>query len=129
MAVAAPVFSGCQQCSVEAGIETDGGLFSKLSMYGWYVDKKNTVELMIKGNKVVLKQRINGTIVAKGKGVVQIDPNVVYAMSVTYNAGQFAVSVDGNTLFTLTPGGAVPNGTVGFAVRNTTGRFAYISVD
>lgn len=129
IAVATPAFSGCQTCSVSAGIETDGGTFSKLSMYGWYVDKKNNVELMIKGNKVVLKQRINGTVVAKGKGVVQIDPNVVYAMRVTYNAGQFTVSVDGNTLFTLATAGAVPSGTVGFAVKNTTGRFAYIAVD
>jgi hypothetical protein len=129
MVVATPIFSGCQTCSVGAGVETAGGLFSKLSMYGWYVDKKNNVELLIKGNKVVLKQRINGNVVAKGKAVVQIDPNVIYAMRVTYNAGQFAVSVDGNTLFTLAPAGAVPNGTVGFAVKNTTGRFAYIAVN
>lgn len=32
-------------------------------------------------------------------------------------------------LFTLTPQGAVPTGTVGFSVKNTTGSFDYVTVN
>lgn len=131
VAVATPIFAGCQTCSIEASVSTAGGAFNKVWMLGWYVDKKNTMELLIKeeNDKIVLKQRVGGFIVAKNKGSITIDPNVFYTINVNFDGTQFTVSVNGGPLFTLTPVAAVPSGTVGFEVKNTSGSFGYIMVN
>ncbi|HSP07937.1 MAG TPA: putative Ig domain-containing protein, partial [Acidobacteriota bacterium] len=133
IAIATPVFSGCQTCYEEAAIQTAGGTMNKIWMYGWYVDKKNTMELMVneEGDKLILKQRIGGKVIAKNKGIVPggIAPNVSYVIRVAFDGSLFAVSVNGTPLFTLTPVTSVPVGTVGFATKNTTGSFGYITVN
>jgi len=133
IAAATPVFAGCQVCSMEAGMLTAGGISNKLWMLGWYVDKKNTMELLMKeeSEKWVLKQRVNGKVVAKAKGIKTIDPNTVYAARIVFDGTSFQVFIDDfqTPLFTLTPQGAVPVGTVGFSVKNTTGSFDYVTVN
>lgn len=130
---ASPVFSGCVTCYEETSLQSAGGPSNKMWMYGWYVDKKNDMELIISegGDKLVLKQRAAGRIVAKAKGVVPggIDPNVSYVIRLSFDGTLFTVSVNGSSLFTLTPAAAVPSGTIGFAVKNTTGTFEYITVN
>lgn len=133
VAVATPVFAGCQNCSVEASMQTSGGPFNKVWMLGWYVDKKNTMELLMKeeNERWVLKQRSNGSVVAKGKGIKTIDPNTAYIVRIVYTGTVFQVFVDDlqTPLFTLNPAAAVPVGTVGFETKNTTGKFDYITVN
>ena len=51
IAVAAPVFAGCQVCTVEARLQTAGGRAATMSLLSWYVDKKNTLELVMKQQK------------------------------------------------------------------------------
>jgi hypothetical protein len=127
------VFAGCQNCSVEASMQTAGGPFNKVWMLGWYVDKKNTMELLMKeeNERWVLKQRSNGSVVAKGKGIKTIDPNTAYIVRIVYTGTVFQVFVDDlqTPLFTLNPAAAVPVGTVGFETKNTTGKFDYITVN
>lgn len=128
---ARPLFTGCSgPCSFHSTMMTAGGLFNKLWMLNWYTDKKNTVEVLMKqeNNKFVLRQRINGVIVAKTKGLATLAPNVAYDVQVTFDGTVFTLIVDGNPIATLNAAGAV-SGTIGFAVKNTTGTFGFACVE
>lgn len=76
----------------------------------------------------ILKQRLNGAIVAKQKATSVIDVNTFYVASVTFDGLNFEVRIDGALLITL-PAGGIPNGTVGFQSKRTTGNFDYIQVN
>ncbi len=130
IAIATPIFAGCSGCTVQAGVSTTGGIFGKVWLYGWRVNKDNVVEVLMKeeNNKWVLRQRVNGTIVAKDSGVTAIDPNVNYTVQVAVDGSTFTLTVDGVVMATITAVGT-PNGTVGFAAKNTTGTFELISVN
>ena len=107
-----------------------GGVNNKVWMLGWYVDKNNRMELLIKEeqDKVVLKQRSSGAIVTKQKVSVAISPNTPYIVRVAFDGNQFTVLVDGVSLFTLNPAASVPSGTIGYQVSNTSASFGYIQV-
>ena len=128
--VGKPVFAGCSECSISSQMRTDGGAFNKIWLLGWYADKRNTFELLIKQEKNIwiLRQRLNGVIVSKTKASSPIVPGAFYDVSVSYTGGIFTLSVDGAVLATL-PGVGNPSGTVGFQVKNTTGRFGQIVVN
>lgn len=129
--IASPVFSGCLTCYEETAVQTAGGSLGKLWILGWYADKKNTMELLLKeaSDKILLKQRVNGAVVAKAKAFFAMDPGIEYVVRITFDGAAFAVSVNGNLLFTLTPATAVPSGTIGFEVKSTTASFNYIQVN
>lgn len=129
--IATPIFAGCQTCFEESAIVTAGGVGNKIWMLGWYLDKKNTMELLFKeeNDKIVLKQRANGVVVTKNKGTITLNPNTSYQVRVAFDGTIFTVYVDNTPLFTLTPKAAVPSGTVGFYVKATTGSFGYITVN
>jgi hypothetical protein len=133
IAIASPIYGGCQTCSIETKMRSAGGAFNKVWMLGWYVDKKNSMELLMKeeSDRWILKQRVNGSVVAKVKGLKTINPNSDYAVRITFDGSSFNVFVDDfvTPLFTLTPQAIVPVGTVGFKVKNTIGSFDYVSVD
>ena len=131
IALADTVFAGCQVCSVEAEMQTVGGIGNKMWLLGWYQDKNNTMELLIKeeNDKIILRQRAGGRIVKKVAAAhITINPNISYRFKVAFDGTQFDVSMDGNHLIALTPAGTVPTGTVGFAVKNTIGTFGSITV-
>jgi hypothetical protein len=130
IAIATPVFAGCTNCYVETQMQSAGGLSNKVWLLGWYQDKNNSVELLMKeeNDRWVLKQRSGGAIVAKGKILQTIDPNVSYVARVAYDGTNFQVSIDGVLLLTL-PAGAPASGTIGFESKNTTGSFGYIQVN
>ncbi len=131
IAIASPVFAGCLNCSVQTKMLTMGGAGNRVWLLAWYVDKANTIELMMKEEtgRWVLKQRAGKRIVAKQKAVSSISIGVVYNVVISFNGTQFDVSVDGTSLMSLTPFGTVPTGTVGFQVKRTTGQFGEISVN
>jgi hypothetical protein len=128
--VASPVFSGCSVCSIEAVMRTAGGVFNKVWLLTFYIDKNNLIELLMKeeSDRWVIKQRINKKVIAKAKGIITIDPNVDYDVTVSYDGTVVNVSIDGSPLITMTPVGT-PNGTVGFRVKNTVGSFNSILVN
>lgn len=131
-AIANPAFvvAGCSSCTVTAVLQTIGGPGNKVSVFGWHVDKKNNVELLMKeeNEKWVLKQRVNGAVVAKAKFLQTIDPNTFYTADLSFDGTNFQVMIDGAPIITL-PAIGVPNGTVGFQVKRTTGNFDSISVN
>jgi hypothetical protein len=129
--VADPAFSaGCSVCAIEAAMQSAGGDGNRVWLFGWYADKKNTVELLMKeeSDKWILKRRVNGKIVSKGKGLKEILPNVSYVARIVYNGSQLLVSIDGAPLIQVASGGAVTAGTVGFQVKGATASFEHILV-
>ncbi len=132
IAIATPIFSGCSNCTVEAEMQTAGGIGNRLWLLAWYTDKKNTVELLMKEEKDfwVLKQRSNGSVVAKAKGAATIDPNTTYDAKIVFDGNQFQLYINNTLLITLPKAaGTNPNGTVGFQLKLTTGSFDSINVN
>jgi hypothetical protein len=129
IALATPLFPGCVNCTVEAVMRTAGGIGNRVWLFAWYLNKKNTLEVMMKeqSDAWVVKQKSGGRVVAKGKGLATIMPGVDYLVRVTYNGTQFQLFVDDVLLLTL-PDGASASGTVGFQVKSTTGTFGSINV-
>jgi plastocyanin len=117
--------------SVEAVMQTNGGDGTRTSLIGWFADKKNLVELLMKEfeDKWVLKQRINGVVVAKGKATQTILPNTDYRVRVTYDqtSDTFQVFIDGALLFQVNAV-APPPGAPGVRVKSTTSTFGEIIV-
>ena len=130
-AIASPIFTGCLNCTVQASMLTQGGFKNRVWLFGWYIDKNNRMELLMKeeNDRWILKQRSGRKVVAKSKAISTIDPNVAYDVSVAFDGTQFTVSVNGTPLITLVPVGSVPTGTVGFQSKSTTGSFGYINVN
>lgn len=126
------LFAPCSGvCSFRATMMTAGGAFNKVWMFAWYGDKRNRIEVLMaeETNKILVKQRVNGVIVAKGKALMPIDPNVSYDVEVTFDGTQFSLTVDSIPRTTFSAGPGLPNGIAGFQVKNTTGTFGSICVD
>ena len=132
IAIATPVFAGCDTCTVEALMRTAGGVGNRVWLFGWYVDKSNTIELMMKeeSDKWVLRQRSGGQIVARVKASLTIDPNVDYKVEIQFDGTNFQVLIDNVLIITMPKAaGTTPFGTVGFAAKSTTGSFGEINVN
>jgi uncharacterized delta-60 repeat protein len=130
--IASPAFAGCTTapCTFQTSIQTAGGLLNKIFFFAWFQDKQNTVELLMKerNDKWVLRQRSGGAIVAKTTVSQTILPNVVYDLKVQFDGTTFTLFIDNINSATMTAG-AVPSGTVGYRVKNTTGRFGFVCVN
>ena len=129
-------FSGCTSYNIDTYVQvvTPSG---RVSVLGWYQDKKNGVELLVfeDKEKIVLKQRANGTIVAKAKSLQTVDPGVDYHVQIINDGTTFQVfwNNGGSPVITLNSQ-ALSIGTVGFRVKsttkaNTTGSFREILVN
>lgn len=131
IAAATPEFAGCLVCTATTSMATSGGPSNKVSFYNHFVDKKNLVELLMKqeSGKWILKQRVNNKVVAKAKFAAPINANQFYTIDVVFDRTQFVVTIDGAPSMTLVPAGVLPSGTVGFAVKNTTGSWEYVHVN
>ena len=132
LAVATPIFSGCLSCTIHTSLSTNGGAGNRLSLFGWYVDSKNNVELMMKqeSNWWILKQRSAGHVIAKAKfaPASPIVPGTTYTVDVGFDGTTFHVFIDGVDSIQLLPGTPVLSGTVGFQSKRTTGFFEEIDV-
>jgi hypothetical protein len=130
-AIANPAFAGCDDCSVETAMRTGGGGFNRVWLLGWYIDKRNTFELLMKEeqDRWILKQRSGGSVLKKAKALRTINPNQTYVVRIGYDGTTFTVSIDGEQVISMTPAAPVPSGTVGFKVKSTEGTFDYITVN
>jgi uncharacterized delta-60 repeat protein len=129
LAIATPAFSACTNCKLSTLISTAGGPGNRVSLLGWFVDKKTYVEVMFKeeNNVVVLKQKMNGAIVTKGKAKFDLVPNQVYDVEVSFDGTDFHVRINGEDVFTIAAG-AIPSGTVALQVKKTTGKFGPVEI-
>ncbi len=77
----------------------------------------------------IIKQRIGKTVVAKAKAQQRIDPNTMYMARIVYDGTNYKVFIDGTQILTLVPSsGPISGGTVGVAVKGTTGTFGSVGV-
>lgn len=131
IAIARPAFAGCDACSIQASVESAGVTGNRVSLLTHYVDNKTNVEVILKeqADRVVIKQRLNGNIVAKAKASVILDPNTSYSVLLSYDGSLLMLIVDGVPVLTLVPEGSLPSGTVGFKATNTTASIGEIRVD
>lgn len=129
--IAIPAFDGCTTCHVETIMESAGGSGNKLWLLAWYIDKKNALELLMKegSDKWILKQRVNGKVIAKVNTHSLIDPNTPYTVRIAFDGSDFHVNVNNVDLMTMAAAAPVSNGTVGFAAGSTTGSFEYVRVN
>lgn len=131
IAISPTAFMGCSGCTVRAGMRTAGGIGNRVWLLGWYADKGNTIELMMKqeSGKWVIKQRVGGVIVKKAKGSAPIVAGTDYTAEVSLDGNTFKVLIDGSSLITMPKAtGSTPSGAVGFQVKGTTGSFDFIEV-
>lgn len=129
-------FSGCGICTIDTDLQviTPGG---RVSVLGWWKSKREGVELLVfdDKDKIVLKQRFNGTIVAKQKSLQNVDPGIDYHVQIVNDGSTFQVFWDGGSTPIITLNSQAPSiGTVGFRVKSTTkastiGSFRGISVN
>lgn len=124
------VFPGCVNCTIQSEVAMDGGAYARIWVLGWYSDKRNAVELMIdeETDRILLRQRAGGLIVAKRKASFPIDADVPVDVSVSFDGISFAVTVEGTELFTMRAAAPVQAGTVGFTAKNTTLHASQVSV-
>jgi hypothetical protein len=125
-------FAGCSNCSLTTSVMTEGGVFNKVWVMGWQIDKGNRIELLYKeeSEKVVLKQRIGKKVVKKARAIVTIDPNIFYDTTINFDGQTFTVTIDGIGVITMPKAaGSSPFGVPGFQVKNTTGHFGGICID
>lgn len=129
-ALATP-FAGCSSCTVEAVLQSGGGTGNRVWLLGWYQDKGNFVELMMKqeAGKWILKQHAGGMVVSKGSFASPTSANVPYAVKIVFDGTAFGVYIDNVFAFSV-PNRApsLPQGTVGFQLKKTTGSFGSILV-
>jgi len=131
VAIAPPIYAGCATCTVQTRMRTTGGTGNKAWLLGWYQDSTNYVELQMNDekDKWILKQHSGGVVVAKAKGLQQIDPNVDYDAEISFDGVNFQVTVNSQILITMPKAaGSSPMGTVGFQIKSTTGSFDFITV-
>jgi hypothetical protein len=130
IAIATP-FAGCLNCYVEASASTAGGLNGRFWIFGWHMDKKNRIELLIREDKdkIILKQRVAGSVVAKKNGSIALLPNTQYVFRITFDGTNLAVLVDGVAILSVAAGAPVSSGTIGLQVSNTSASFAYVEID
>lgn len=129
-AIADPIFSGCVNCTIDATLQIGHEPDVRVSVLGWYQDKKNFVELiLVPGkDKIQLKQRSNGAIVAKSKTDLTLDPDTPYQIKLSFDGTNFSAIVNGTSMLTV-PSSTPPSGTVGFRAKKGTGRFDQIIVN
>lgn len=127
--LARPAFAGCSTCTISTTMKTEGGAGNALYLLGWYENNRNTIELIMKEEtgKLILRQHVNGTIVASASAQFDIQPNVFYNVEITNNGTDLDLKVDGVSILTLRPVGSL-FGTVGFKVKNTNGYFGSLVV-
>ena len=130
-AIATPAFDGCMNCTVDTQMKDSGGIGARLWLLAWYADKKNDLELLMKeeSDVWVLKQKVNGRIVAKSKAKLPIDPGVSYLVRIAFDGAQFQVYINGTLAITLPKAsGSSPMGTVGYQLKGTTAALEEIQV-
>ncbi len=122
-------FAGCGVCSIEVDVKRGTSQDATLSVYGWWVDSKNYVELkMIKDKgKWVLKHKVDGDTLNKDSVEGSINNGQFYHVKLEYDGTNFIATIDGTLTVTI-PATGTPFGTVALRVKGTIGTFDNVEV-
>lgn len=131
-ATASPVFAGCEVCSFTTGITPSSGNNGLITVFAWYSDRNNTIELLVKQEtgKWTLRQRSAGRVVANEDAVRALELNRTYQVKLTFDGARFLLYVDDFhvPLITLDSPATVRPGTVGFQVKDMKAAFDSIRI-
>lgn len=128
-----PVFALCATCTMETDFRMETAK-EKMTVYSWYKDSKNYLQLDIDEthNTIKLKQKQAGTILWTITASVDLTPQVLYHLAISYDGAAVHVALEDNEL--INKSATVSSaGKIGFVVKanngvNTTGRFDNVVV-
>jgi hypothetical protein len=118
-----PVFTGCQNCTnTFTGVSFSGDIGGKTFLNSQWIDKRNTVQLILKPDigKAVLKVKVGGVTITKNKAFVTLAPNTPYEFAISYDGTTVTATMDGTPIITLTPSATIPSGIVDIDSKNST---------
>jgi len=123
-------FSGCVNCMIQTTMQTGGGIGNRVWLLGWYIDKKTTIELMMKeeADRWIFKQKSAGNLLAKAKAISPIDPDVDYSVELSFDGTSFHVVVNSSEILTVAAGAIPQSGIMGYQAKATTGRFNSVCI-
>lgn len=111
--------SSCSKCTTLMSLTSAGGDKSKITIYAWYQDGSNNVQLIMNSQKGkwLLKQKGAGL---TSKQVIKqpIVPGVFYNVGLSFDGSNLLLMVDGVQIAQL-PAVVQPSGNIGFKVKNT----------
>jgi subtilisin-like proprotein convertase family protein len=131
LAVANLASGPCTDCSIHTSLKPNGGTLYKVSVQGWYKDRGNKIELMMKGgsNVWVLKEFVGGKMVKKMKFNELFGGNVFYDVRLQYNSSDNSVTFfRGDFAYGTMKLTAVPSGVAAIQSTGTVAEFAVFSV-
>lgn len=122
-------FIGCGVCSFEVDVKRGQSQGATLSVYGWWVDSKNYVELLMNKDKGkwILKHKINGDLVNKSNVKGTINTGQFYHVKLANDGTNFTATIDGGLTVSI-PVTGTPLGTTAFKVKGTIGTFDNVVV-
>ncbi|HEY7159714.1 MAG TPA: hypothetical protein VH815_00580, partial [Acidobacteriota bacterium] len=122
-------FIGCGVCSFEVDVKRGTSQGATLSVYGWWVDSKSYVELIMNKDKGkwILKHKINGDIQNKSNVKTTINTGQFYHVKLANDGTNFTATIDG-TITVSIPVTGTPFGTTAFKVKGTIGTFDNVVV-
>jgi hypothetical protein len=114
-------FVGCGLGCTVIGYIRLNNLNARVSLLTFYQDKRNFVEvtLMEDKQKVILKLRRNGRVIAKQKYSTPVIVGIDYPVKVRQLSGFLEVEINGALIMTV-PTSIASNGGVGFRLKSTT---------
>jgi hypothetical protein len=120
----------CDLCTITTNVAVSTDVDSKAWILTHRIDKKTQVEILIKAgtDKISVKIKQNGALIAKAKGTFVFDPNVFYNVVASYNGTHYRVVVNGAEV-ALIPITGLQQGTAGYQIKNATMFVADICVD
>jgi uncharacterized delta-60 repeat protein len=128
-ALASPMFPGCAECRMRALVSTAGGIGNKISIIGWYQNKKKLVELIIKEEKNVVVLKTKGySYPVKAKAKIEINPNQLYAVELELDdVADLHLRINGFDILSVHT--VFVSGTFGYRVKQTVGTFGPLQID
>jgi len=132
VALAAPVFPGCNVCRLETTIEAPDG---RAAFLAWYSDAGNYVELSVKrdatrGDNIWrLRQISNGVVLAHARGR-QAPLNPDAEVRIVFDGLRFTVQIDErDPIITMDKApGLSAYGTAGYQVKRGIARFKFLNI-
>ncbi len=122
-------FVGCGVCSFEVDVKRGTSQGATLSVYGWWVDSKSFVELIMNKDKGkwILKHKINGDVVNKSNVKGPINTGQFYHVKLANDGTNFTATIDGGLTVSI-PITGTPLGTIALKVKGTIGTFDNVVV-
>lgn len=114
-------FTTCSTCTMETDLRIETAQ-EKLTLYGWYKDSKNFVQLDFDEakNTIKLSQKLNGSKVFKAKVQVDVSPQIFYHLRLFFDGTNLHLEMDEKELVNQ-PTTIPAAGKIGIVVKSGTG--------